>query len=122
MEAGPAKALLMELGLVLFMAEVGLKAGSGVGEALADVGPEIFGAGVIITLVPVLVAYAVGRHALKLNPAILLGSITGAMTSTPALNVLTEATRSPVPGLGYAGTYTFANVLPTFAGTLLVRI
>ena len=42
------------------------------------------------------------------------------MTSTPALNVLNEAARSAVPALGYAGTYTFANVLLTFAGTLMM--
>lgn len=119
---GPAKALLMELGLVLFMAGVGLKAGGGVGEALGDVGPELFAAGIVVTLVPIGVAYVVGRKLLDLNPALLLGSITGAMTSTPALNVITEATRSPVPGLGYAGTYTFANVLLTFAGTVLVTL
>jgi len=55
-----------------------------------------------------------------MNPALLLGSITGAMTSTPALNVVTEAARSSVPALGYAGTYTFANVLLTFAGALMM--
>jgi len=42
------------------------------------------------------------------------------MTSTPALNVVTDAARSGIPALGYAGTYTFANVLLTFAGTLVM--
>ena len=57
---------------------------------------------------------------LKLNPALLLGSITGAMTSTPSLNIVTNAAKSGVPALGYAGTYTFANVMLTFAGTLIM--
>ena len=56
---------------------------------------------------------------MNLNPALLLGSVTGAMTSTPALNVLNQLAKSPVPALGYAGTYTIANVLLTFAGTLI---
>jgi putative transport protein len=44
------------------------------------------------------------------------------MTSTPALTVLNHAARSPVPALGYAGTYTIANVLLTFAGTLIAML
>jgi len=115
-----ARYVLMELGLMLFMAGVGLNAGGGVVEALASVGPLIIISGILITLLPALVAYFVGRRLLGMNPALLLGSITGAMTSTPALNVVTEAAGSSVPALGYAGTYTFANVLLTFAGALMM--
>jgi len=116
----PARFVLMELGLMLFMAAVGLNAGGGVVEALTSVGPIMIAIGVLITLLPAFVAYVVGRQVLSMNPALLLGSITGAMTSTPALNVVTEAARSSVPALGYAGTYTFANVLLTFAGALMM--
>jgi len=101
---------------------VGLKAGAGVVEALTSVGPAMIGAGVLVTLLPVSVGFAVGRYALGMNPALLLGSLTGAMTSTPSLNVLTELSRSSVPALGYAGTYTFANVLLTFAGTVMMML
>ena len=59
---------------------------------------------------------------LKMNPAILLGSLTGAMPSTPSLNMVTSVAKSDVPALGYAGTYTFANVLLTFAGALLIKL
>ena len=89
-------------------------------DALLSVGPLIVLGGIVVTLLPALVAYSVGRYLLKMNPALLLGAITGAMTSTPALNVVTEAARSGIPALGYAGTYTFANVLLTFAGALMV--
>jgi putative transport protein len=57
----------------------------------------------------------------KIGPT-LLGSVTGAMTSTAARNVINEAARSAVPALGYAGTYTIANVLLTFAGTVVAMI
>jgi putative transport protein len=117
-----ARYVLMELGLMLFMACVGLNAGGGVIEALASVGPLIIACGVLVTLLPPLVAYLVGRRLLHMNPALLLGSITGAMTSTAALNVVTEEARSGVPALGYAGTYTFANVLLTFAGALMTLL
>ena len=118
----PARSFLMNFGLALFMASVGLKAGAGVVEALISVGPAMIGAGVLVTLIPVGVGFAVGHYALGMNPALLLGSITGAMTSTPSLNVLAELSRSSVPALGYAGTYTFANVLLTFAGTVLMML
>jgi len=118
----PARYLLRELGLMLFMAQVGLNAGGGIVEALSSVGPLIIIMGLAITLVPAVVAYAVGRKLLKLNPALLLGSVTGAMTSTPALNVLNDMAKSPVPALGYAGTYTIANVLLTFAGAVIAAV
>jgi putative transport protein len=117
-----ARHILMEFGLVLFMAGVGLKAGGGIVEGFMNAGPQLLLAGVVITLVPVIIGYFFGRKVLKMNPAILLGSLTGAMTSTPSLNVVTSAAKSEIPALGYAGTYTFANVLLTFAGALLVRL
>ena len=117
-----ARNVLMEFGLVLFMAGVGLGAGAGIVEGFKSAGVQLLLGGVVVTLAPVLVAYFVGRKFLKMNPAILLGSITGAMTSTPSLNVVNEAAKSGIPALGYAGTYTFANVLLTFAGTILVRL
>ena len=118
----PAKYLLMELGLMLFMARVGLNAGGGIVETLTSVGPMLILSGLLITLVPAVLAYLVGTYVMKLNPALLLGSVTGAMTSTPALTVLNKAARSPVPALGYAGTYTIANVLLTFAGTFIAML
>jgi putative transport protein len=117
-----ARNVLMEFGLVLFMAGVGLKAGGGISEGFMKVGPQLLLAGVVITLLPVSIGYFFGRKVLKMNPVILLGSLTGAMTSTPSLNVVTSAAKSEIPALGYAGTYTFANVLLTFAGALLVRL
>jgi len=117
-----ARSVLMDLGLMLFMASVGLSAGDGIVEALAAVGLPLIGAGIVLTLTPVLLGYAFGRYVFDLNPALLLGSITGAMTSTPSLNIVTSAAKSSIPALGYAGTYTFANVFLTFAGTLIMTI
>ena len=61
-------------------------------------------------------------YLLRLNPAVLLGAITGAMTSAAALSVVNSAARSSVPALGYTGAYAFANVILTLAGTLIVRL
>ncbi len=115
-----ARWLLMEFGLMLFMAGVGVRAGAGIWEALLSVGPVLILCGVVVTTTPVLVGYLFGRKVLKLNPALLLGALTGAMTSTPALNIVTDRAKSPLPALGYAGTYTFANVFLALAGALVL--
>lgn len=117
-----ARYLLRELGLMLLMASIGLNAGGGIVEALLEVGPAIVLAAVLVATLPLAIGYVVGRKLLRLNPALLLGSLTGAMTSTPALAVVTDAARSSVPAIGYAGTYTFANVLLTFAGGYMMMI
>jgi putative transport protein len=51
-----------------------------------------------------------------------MGGITGAMTSTPALGVVSQEADSAVPGLGYAGSYAFANVILTIAGGILMSL
>jgi len=117
-----ARFVLMEMGLMFFMAGIGINAGAGVVEAFVEVGPSMIGAGLAITFACALVGFFFGMKVLKMNPALLLGSVTGAMTSTPALNILNEETKSAVPALGYSGTYTIANVLLTFAGTIMAML
>ncbi len=117
-----ARYVMMELGLMLFMVNIGLEAGSGVVNALLSVGPVLILCGVVVLLVPLVVGFLFGAFVLRLNPAVLLGALTGAMTSTPALSVARQAARSSVPALGYAGTYAFANVLMTAAGTLVMLL
>lgn len=117
-----ARNIMMDLGIVLFMSSVGLNAGAKVVEALLSVGPILMICGVALTAVPVFVAFMIGRYVMNMNPALLLGAITGSMTSTPSLNMITEISKSQVPALGYAGSYTFANVILTFAGALLMML
>ena len=117
-----ARYIIMELGLMFFMVNVGITAGGGVVEALISVGPVLILCGILVLILPVVVGYLFGTFFLKLNPALLLGSLTGAMTSTPALSALQDAAKSSMPALGYAGTYAFANVLLTLAGTLIMLL
>jgi putative transport protein len=112
--------VLMELGLLLFMAGVGINSGGGLVEIVQSAGAKLIGAGVLVALVPVLVGYAFSRKVLRLNAAEALGAVTGAMTSGAALSVVTEAAKSDVPALGYTGAYAFANVILTLAGTLIM--
>ena len=112
----------MEFGLLLFMAGVGLQAGGSFLETLTQSGPSLIIAGIIITVIPIVFAFLVGRHLLKLNPAILMGALTGAMTSGASLSVVTTEAKSAIPAIGYAGTYAFGNVLLMIAGPLVLLL
>jgi len=111
---------LMEFGLLLFMAGVGLRAGEGILEAITEHGFMLILAGISVTIIPILVGYIVGAKILKISPALLFGAITGAMTSGAALSVVINEAKSPVPSLGYTGTYAFANVFLVIAGSLIM--
>ncbi len=111
---------LMEFGLLLFMAGVGMRAGSGIIETLQQNGLVLVAAGICVTIIPILIGYFVGHKLLKISPALIFGAITGAMTSGAALSVVIKEAKSPVPALGYTGTYAFANVLLVVAGSLIM--
>jgi putative transport protein len=117
-----ARWVLMELGLLIFMAGVGLNAGGGIVEIVQTAGLKLLGAGIIVTLVPTLVGYFFSRKILKLNPAEALGGVTGSMTSGAALSVVNDVAKSNAPALGYTGAYAFANVILTLAGTLIMLV
>ena len=119
---GAARYILMQLGLLLFMADVAVSAGESILETLGEVGLNLALCGMAVTLVPVLSCFLVGRYVFKMNAALLLGAVTGAMTSTAALQQVSGVARSTVPMLGYVGTYAFANVLLAFAGGVIMRL
>ena len=115
-----ARWILMEFGLLLFMAGVGLRAGGNIVETFMAAGPVLVLAGIAVTIIPIFVGYFFGRKVLKIHPVLLLGGITGSMTSGAALSVVTNEANSPMPSLGYTGAYAFANVLLTVAGSIIL--
>jgi putative transport protein len=115
-----AQWILMEFGLLIFMAGVGLRAGGQILETLLVAGPSLIIAGIFVTLIPIFVGYWFGRKFLKIEPVLLFGGITGAMTSGASLAVVTSAAKSSIPALGYTGTYAFSNVLLMVAGSLIL--
>lgn len=112
--------LAKDLGLAVFMVSTGLKAGGGILDHLSEVGMVVLFSGMLVTTLPVLVGYLFGVWVLKMNPALLLGAITGARTCAPAMDVVNEAANSSIPALGYAGTYAVANVMLTLAGSFII--
>ena len=110
--SGPANQLLRQLGLLLFLAEVGTSAGKNRGgfTLQEDAVLLLFGVGAAITVVPMLVAVVVGRLVFKISLLDLLGTITGGMTSTPGLAAADSMVDSNIPSVAYATVYPIAMV------------
>jgi putative transport protein len=117
-----ARYILMELGLLLFLAGVGVRAGGGLVEGLLHSGIPLFLSGALVTLVPALAGLVYGKVVLKMNPAVLFGATCGGMTSTPALGAVAKVAKSNVPAMGYVGVYAFANIILTVAGQLMMLL
>ncbi len=115
-----ARWIFTELGLLLFMAGVGLRGGGGLMDTIQESGITLLLSGIAITLIPLFIAFAYGYKVLKMNPLMLLGAIVGAMTSGGALNVINDLSKSTIAGIGYTGAYAFANILLTIAGALMI--
>ncbi|MGF1686179.1 aspartate:alanine antiporter [Photobacterium japonica] len=109
-----------DLGLMVFMVGIGLSAGSNLFASLENVGIMVFVVSLMVSVIPVVLAYLFGAYVLNMNRALLFGAIIGARTCAPAMDMINEHARSTIPALGYAGTYAIANVLLTIAGTLFV--
>jgi putative transport protein len=122
----PAQRLLMDLGLTVFVALIGLKAGPHAVEAYHARGglffAQIFLSGVIVTMVPLIVGTLVGRGILRMSPIMLFGGLAGAQTCPPGLAALREASESDVVSLGYAVPYAIGSVLLTICGPVVVAI
>ena len=108
--SGPANQLLRQLGLLLFLAEVGTSAGKNLVATFQESGWLLFGIGAAITLIPMLAAVIVGRLVFNISILDLLGTITGGMTSTPGLAAADSMTDSNIPSVAYATVYPIAMV------------
>lgn len=108
--SGPANQLLRQLGLLLFLAEVGTSAGVNLVQTFVDSGLTLFCVGFAITLMPMIVALVVGYYVFRINILDLMGTITGGMTSTPGLAAADSMTDSNIPSVAYATVYPIAMV------------
>lgn len=118
----PTQWIFTSLGLNLFIACVGISAGPRAVAALQQAGINILLAGACLTIIPHLLTWLFGLYALKLNPVLLLGAMTGAGTCTAALNSVKEDAESSIPVIGYTVPYAIGNVLLTVWGALIVSI
>jgi putative transport protein len=122
----PAQRLLMDVGLIVFIALVGLQAGPHAVEAYHQSGgaffASIFVAGMIVTIVPLAAGTLAARFLFKMSPLMTLGGLAGAQTCTPGLNALREASDSNVGSLAYTVPYAIGNILLTVWGPVVVAI
>ena len=117
-----AIALMTSLGLAAFVGLTGIHAGPIFLSALKEAGLGLLLGGVVVTLSPQIVGLAFGHFALRMNPILLLGALTGAQTVTAAMAAIQERSGSPVAVLGYTPAYPIANILLTTWGTIVVAV
>lgn len=108
--SGQSNQLLRQLGLLLFLAEVGTSAGKNLVTTFQESGLLMFGVGAAITVIPMMIAVIVGRLVFKIDLLDLLGTITGGMTSTPGLAAADSMVDSNIPSVAYATVYPIAMV------------
>ncbi len=116
---------LKELGLMLFLIGAGVDGGVSLVAAVGgDLGILAWGflGGVAMTIVPMIVGFFLGKYVLKLPLLSNLGSITGGMTSTPALGTLISTAETDDVAGAYASTYPIALVLIVIACNLLINL
>ncbi|HKW02947.1 MAG TPA: TrkA C-terminal domain-containing protein [Vicinamibacterales bacterium] len=122
----PAQRLLMDIGLIVFIAIVGLHAGPHAVEAYRASGSAFFInillAGMVVTMVPLAAGTVAARYILKMSPLMTLGGLAGAQTCTPGLNALRDVSGSNVGSLAYTVPYAIGNILLTVWGPVVVAI
>ncbi len=119
--------VLRELGLVLFLIGAGVEGGVSLVSSIAEAGGAmivVWGliGGVVMTIVPMVVGFFLGGKVLKLPLLNNLGSITGGMTSTPALGTLINTSETEDVASSYASTYPIALVLVVLACNLMIGL
>ncbi|MEM0965186.1 MAG: aspartate:alanine exchanger family transporter [Verrucomicrobiota bacterium] len=116
----PTRLLLQEFGLAFFLAAAGIQGGAQIVDTLETQGWTLLFAGALIVLLPLCLAFYLCRRFLRLTFLQTLGGTCGAMTSTPALGVISSKTDSPIPIVSYATAYPAALILMTVFAKLLV--
>lgn len=116
-----ANLMLREIGISIFLACVGLGAGKGFVETIIyEGGYTWIGYGVIITILPLLIAGLVGRYYFKLNYFTLIGVLSGATTDPPALSYSNDLTSTDAPAVGYATVYPLSMFLRVLTAQMLI--
>lgn len=116
----PTRILLQDLGLVFFLANAGVKGGVSMVATVQQYGLTLFGLGLLVSSLPMLIAWPLARKYLKLDPLQTLGGICGGMTSTPALGAITSKTDSQIPIISYVSAYPIALIVMILIAKVLI--
>ena len=116
-----ANFMLREVGIAMFLACVGLRAGDGfVDTIINDGGFAWIGYGVIITMLPLLIIGFIARYFFKINYFTLMGLIAGSTTDPPALAYSNQTAGNDAPSVGYATVYPLTMFLRVLTAQLLI--
>jgi len=118
----PALWIFNNVGLNGFIAVVGLNAASGLVAGLEAHGISLFLAGIVVSLVPLVVGVYAGKYVFKFNAGILLGACAGARTTTAALGALQEVSKSTVPVIGYTVPYAVGRIVLALCGVAILLV
>ncbi len=119
---GPIINFVRELGLVFFLAVVGVKAGETFASTIQSNGIILLLGGALITLIPMVTFLIINKLFLKIDYLRFSGIITGGMTSTPGLAAATSLSDSNLPMISYATVYPIAMISMVIWAKILAAI
>ncbi|MBW9200675.1 putative transporter [Bacteroidales bacterium SW299] len=118
-----ANLMLREVGLVLFLASVGIKAGENFVQTVIEGDGLLYvGVGFLITFLPLIIIGAVARWHHKVNYFTLMGLIAGSNTDPPALAYANQTSGNDAPAVGYSTVYPLAMFLRILTAQLLILL
>jgi len=116
-----ANMMLREMGLALFLASVGVKAGAGfVNTVIQGDGLLYVGTGFLITVIPILIVGPIARLKFKFNYFTIMGMIAGTYTDPPALAYANASCSKEAPAVGYSTVYPLSMFLRIFVAQICV--
>ena len=116
-----ANMMLREIGLVLFLASVGVKAGAHFWETVVQGdGLMYVFTGFLITIIPILIVGVIARLKFKFNYFTIMGMIAGTCTDPPALAYANSVCSREAPAIGYSTVYPLSMFLRIFTAQLIV--
>ena len=116
-----ANMMLREIGLVLFLASVGIKAGAGFFETVIDGDGLLYVlTGFLITIIPILIIGPIARLRYKFNYFTIAGMVAGTYTDPPALAYANSICSKEAPAIGYSTVYPLAMFLRIFTAQIVV--
>ena len=116
-----ANLMLREIGIVLFLASVGIDAGANFVQTVVEGDGLLYvGSGFLITVIPLLIIGAIARLYYKVNYFTLMGLIAGSNTDPPALAYSNQITSSDAPAVGYSTVYPLSMFLRILTGQMIL--
>ena len=118
-----ANLMLREIGIVLFLASVGIEAGANFVHTVVEGDGLLYvGYGFLITVIPLLIIGAIARLYYKVNYFTLMGLIAGSNTAPPALAYSNQASNNDAPAVGYSTVYPLTMFLRILAGQMILLL